>query len=173
MPPSRNQNARILATVRQQQQQQQKFERQQSFSAEQPSLFSQKQQLPLPDTAYGSPTTEQPQPTFPYAPPSQFNPQTVDDKQPEDVSPEVTSTEEKGNDEPVIAVANAGSSGQYYILGKDNTLQRVVYETTQTEDDIENNGFTAQLKYEPVEPIRDPIYAYDDNGKLIRVYNKK
>lgn len=144
-----------------------------SFFAQQPSLFTAQQQLPLPDPAYGAPT-EQPQPSFPYAPPAQVDPQTnVDNSPPADVSPEEASSEENGNDGPVIAVANAQTTGQYYILGKDNTLQRVVYETTQNEEDIESNGFTAQLKYEPVEPIRDPIYAYDDNGKLVRIYNKK
>lgn len=76
------------------------------------------------------------------------------------------------NDGPVIAVANASTNGQYYILTKDNTLQRVVYQTAQTEDDIINNGFTAQLRYAPVEPIRDPIYAYNTQGQLVKIYNK-
>lgn len=91
--------------------------------------------------------------------------ETVEETEPESAQPE------DDNDGPVIAVANA--NGQYYILGKDNTLQRVVYETTQTEDDILNNGFTAQLRYTPVEPIVDPVYGYDDQGHLIRIYNKK
>lgn len=77
----------------------------------------------------------------------------------------------EGNDDAVIAVANA--NGRYYLLGKDNTLQRVVYQTVQTEDDRTNNGFTAHLHYSPVEPIRDPIYGYDDEGHLVRIYNKK
>lgn len=74
-------------------------------------------------------------------------------------------------DPTVIAVANA--SGRYYILGKDNTLQRVVYQTVRTKDDNSHNGFTAHLHYSPVEPIRDPIYGYDDAGHLVRLYNKK
>lgn len=74
-------------------------------------------------------------------------------------------------DPTVIAVANA--NGQYYILGKDNTLQRVVYRTEQSKDDSINNGFTAHLRYTLVEPIRDPIYGYDDQGHLVRIYNKK
>lgn len=74
-------------------------------------------------------------------------------------------------DPTVIAVANA--NGQYYILGKDNTLQRVVYRTEQSKDDSINNGFTARLRYSLVEPIRDPIYGYDDQGHLVRIYNKK
>lgn len=74
-------------------------------------------------------------------------------------------------DPTIIAAANA--NGQYYILSKDNTLQRVVYRTQQTKDDSINNGFTAHLRYSLVEPIRDPIYGYDDQGHLVRVYNKK
>lgn len=79
--------------------------------------------------------------------------------------------ENETNDPNVIAVANA--SGQYYILGKDNTLQRVVYRTSQTEEDNINNGFTAHLRYTLVPPIQDPIYGYDDQGHLVRIYNKK
>lgn len=87
-------------------------------------------------------------------------------------TPIADNDEELPTTEPtVIAVANA--NGQYYILGKDNTLQRVVYRTSRTQDDNINNGFTAQLRYSPVEPIRDPIYGYDDQGHLVRLYNKK
>lgn len=84
-----------------------------------------------------------------------------------------TESDDNAGDGPVIAIANANTNGQYYILAKDNTLQRVVYMTTQTEDDIINDGFTAQLRYAPVEPIRDPIYAYDAQGQLVKIYNKK
>lgn len=82
-------------------------------------------------------------------------------------------TEEATTDDPVIAIANAGTNGQYYILGRDDTLQRVAYTTTQTENDRLNDGFTAQLRYEPVEPIRDPVYSYNAQGQLVRIYNKK
>ncbi|KAJ6637086.1 hypothetical protein Bhyg_09812 [Pseudolycoriella hygida] len=76
------------------------------------------------------------------------------------------------NEGPNVAIANSVSNGQYYILGEDNTLQRVIYMTSQTEEDLRRNGFTAQLRYEPVQPIRDPIYAYDNQGHLVKVYNK-
>lgn len=149
------------------------------------SVFSSKQQLPqfqqirqfnsaAPQfqrqqqvtTVYGPPATQGSYP-FPPSPPVH---ETVDErttmKEPEDdAEPEDTT------DPTVIAVSNA--SGQYYILGKDNTLQRVVYEAIQTEDDAANNGFTAQLRYSPVEPIRDPVYGYDDEGHLVRIFNKK
>lgn len=36
--------------------------------------------------------------------------------------------------------------GQYYMLLRDNTLQRVVFMTSQTEEDRLNNGFSAQLR---------------------------
>lgn len=70
---------------------------------------------------------------------------------------------------PSIAVAN---SGQYYVLAPDNTLQKVTFYTRQTEDDRRTNGFTAELRYAPVQPIRDPIYAYNEQGQLVQVYNK-
>lgn len=107
-------------------------------------------------------------PSPPPPPPSPF-PETVD----------TTSTfGDNGDDDDndttdptVIAVANA--NGQYYILGKDNTLQRVAYRTEQSKDDSINNGFTAHLRSTLVEPIRDPIYGYDDQGHLVRIYNRK
>lgn len=72
--------------------------------------------------------------------------------------------------EPSIAVANSGS---YYILSPDNTLQRVTFLTQQTEDDRRANGFSAQLRYAPVEPIREPVYAYNQQGQLVQVFNRK
>lgn len=63
--------------------------------------------------------------------------------------------------------------GQYYILAPDNTLQRVMYGIIKTEDDIKNKGFTAELKYSPVEPIKDPVYGYNAMGQLIKLYKKK
>lgn len=90
-----------------------------------------------------------------------------------DTETEEATTEDPATEEPVIAIANAGTNGQYYILDKENTLQRVVYTTTQTEDDRRHDGFTAQLRYESVEPIRDPVYAYGAQGQLVRIYNKK
>lgn len=136
--------------------------------SQQQTLFARQQQLPLPETAYGAPAD----PNNQYGPPPapQFPPESEIDIETET---EEAATEDTTTDDPVIAIANAGTNGQYYILGKDNTLQRVVYSTTQTEDDRVHDGFTAQLRYEPVEPIRDPVYAYDAQGQLVRIYNKK
>jgi hypothetical protein len=46
----------------------------------------------------------------------------------------------------------------YYIYHPGGLLQRVVY---LARDDPQNMEYTAQLKYENVEPIREPIYTYD------------
>lgn len=88
-----------------------------------------------------------------------------------ELATETESEVEEVEDEAVeasIAVANAG---QYYVLAPDNTLQKVTFLTRQTEDDRRNNGFTAELRYAPVQPIRDPIYAYNEVGQLVKVYN--
>lgn len=69
----------------------------------------------------------------------------------------------------VITVSNA-FSGQYYVLGPDNNLQRVMFSTSQSDEDRRNMGFTAQLRYSPVEPIRGPVYAYNEQGQLVRIY---
>lgn len=101
--------------------------------------------------------------------------------QPEAETEQATTTEqirseteaEEVEDESVDASIAVASSGQYYVLAPDNTLQKVTFYTRQTEDDRRSNGFTAQLQYAPVQPIRDPIYAYNEQGQLVRVYNKK
>lgn len=136
-----------------------------SSLTQQPALFAQQQHLPLtdasadPNNQYGPPT---PAVQFPPEPEVETETETEEE-----------TTDDAPTEDPVIAIANAGNNGQYYILTKDNTLQRVVYTTGQTEDDLLHDGFTAQLRYEPVEPIRDPVYAYDSQGQLIRIYNKK
>ena len=157
-PQQFRQQPQKFTPVRQQQSQQ--------FRQPQPQLNqqfvqSQRQQVAeTPQEQYGAPP-----PTQQYGPPAE---------QPEEQN-FGTNAEEADAEEvqgPSVAVANAVSNGQYYILGADNTLQRVIYMTSQTDDDKVSNGFTAQLKYAPVEPIRDPIYAYDAEGQLVRIYNK-
>lgn len=109
-----------------------------------------------------------------YSPPSQYYPPTQTEI-PRPIQPSESDREndnDEDNEGPNVAIANSVSNGQYYILGQDNTLQRVIYMTSQTEEDLRRNGFTAQLRYEPVQPIRDPIYAYDNLGHLVKVYNK-
>ncbi|CAG9769140.1 unnamed protein product [Ceutorhynchus assimilis] len=48
--------------------------------------------------------------------------------------------------------------GIYYIYHPSGLLQRVAY---STKDDLANMAYSAQLKYENVEPIRGPVYTYD------------
>lgn len=147
-----------------------------------------KQPNPSLSTEYGAPPNSYEPPQNSYSPPSNPYPYPYPSAVPSTPTPPpppppavhevVTETpvandddEENTTDPTVIAVANA--SGQYYLLGKDNTLQRVVYEMVRNKDDKKQNGFTARLRYEPVEPIRDPIYGYDEFGHLVRIYNKK
>lgn len=148
---------------------------QQVLQQQQRTQFQRQEQQP--EQVYGPPPTQQQQPQQP--PTNQYGP-----PQPQYIPPATEQNNGSGDAEteyddeeseagPSVAVANAVNNGQYYILGQDNTLQRVVYMTSQTEDDKQNNGFTAQLRYAAVEPIRDPIYAYDAAGQLVRIYNRK
>lgn len=116
------------------------------------------------------------QPHQAYGPPQQEQAVTeVPDYSEEEEDHTETEAEDDAeeDDEPVIAVANAATNGQYYVLGQNNLLQKVVFMTSQTEDDRRNNGFTAQLRYSPVEPIKDPVYGYNEQGQLVRIYKKK
>ncbi|XP_052861099.1 uncharacterized protein LOC128268119 [Anopheles cruzii] len=143
-----------------------------------PSTFS-RQQVAQPQT----PVPQQPRQSVPaesYGPPEQ------EEQVPEEPSVTTQATdaaqdngdgsvnEDEYEDDAgrtVVAIAN-GVSGQYYILSPDNTLQRVMYTASQTDDDRLVNGFSAQLKYSPVEPISDPVYGYDEQGQLVRIYKK-
>lgn len=55
--------------------------------------------------------------------------------------------------------------GTYYLYHPDGRLQRVVY---TTKADVQDMGFSAQLKYQNVEPIKEPIYTYDPQTLLLR-----
>lgn len=135
---------------------------------------AQQQQFQPPQQQYGPPQPQfQPQQQYGPPQPQQYYPQPAPGQNVNFEPEQNEDAEEVQQQGPVIAVANAGVNGQYYILAEDNTLQRVVYMTSQTEDDKRSNGFTAQLRYAPVEPIRDPIYAYDSQGQLVKIYNKK
>uniref|UniRef100_A0A182PV58 DUF4794 domain-containing protein n=1 Tax=Anopheles epiroticus TaxID=199890 RepID=A0A182PV58_9DIPT len=124
---------------------------------------------------------QQPQavPAETYGPPEQ---EEEEQQQPEEqpVTTEQPQAPQDDNDDDydeddagrtVVAVSNS-FSGQYYILAPDNTLQRVIYSTMVTDEDRQVNGFSAQLKYSPVDPIRDPVYTYDEQGQLVRIYKK-
>uniref|UniRef100_A0A9I3GJ70 DUF4794 domain-containing protein n=1 Tax=Anopheles farauti TaxID=69004 RepID=A0A9I3GJ70_9DIPT len=140
----------VQGNVFQQQQQQQQVQ--------QPQPQANPQAVPA--ETYGPPEQEEAQPEDP-----------VTTEQPQVVQEESEDDYEDDAGRSVVAVANA-FSGQYYILAPDNTLQRVVYSTMITDEDRQANGFSAQLKYSPVDPIRDPVYTYDEQGQLVRIYKK-
>lgn len=125
---------------------------------------------------FGRQIQAQPQPAQTYGVPDQDDTDQETEEQPEDAiqttpQPDADDDEDDQNTDgrTVLAVANS-FSGQYYILGTDNTLQRVTYATSQSDDDIRKMGFTAQLRYAPVEPITGPVYAYNEEGQLVRIY---
>ncbi|CAG9823778.1 unnamed protein product [Phaedon cochleariae] len=62
-----------------------------------------------------------------------------------------------------------GEKGVYYVYHPDGLLQRVSY---VTKDDARKMDYTAKLKYENVEPIREPIYSYDPNTLVITRISK-
>ncbi|KAJ8922028.1 hypothetical protein NQ315_008668 [Exocentrus adspersus] len=111
-----------------------------------------------------------------YGPPLQYGPP----GEPTTVLPETTTTEaptttetnDLEGDELVSGVdgedgeklTNA-EKGVYYIYHPTGLLQRVVY---ATKDDAERMAFSAQLKYENVEPITGPIYTYDPETYVFR-----
>lgn len=163
----------------------QQFQQQQAFPAQQPQpqpqIFPAQQPQQFPLNQYGPPITQygppQPQPPQQYPSTENNKPNSdADDVDSEPISDDANNSNDDNDDDnegPSISVSNSGTNGQYYILTADNTLQKVIYMTSQTEDDVRTNGFTAQLRYEPVEPIRDPVYGYDAEGHLVKIYNKK
>lgn len=69
-------------------------------------------------------------------------------------------------------------SGTYYVLLPDGRLQKVSYSTMPFQEtvgrlqDVENkalNGYQANVRYQDVEPIRGPIYAYNP-APLVRIF---
>lgn len=178
VPAQQFQQQQVLSA----QQPQQAFPPQQTFTGQQPQqIFPPQQPQQFPLNQYGPPITQygppQPQPPQQYPSTENNKPDADDDIDSEpvaNVSNENNDDDDDNDNEgPSISVSNSGANGQYYILTPDNTLQKVIYMTSQTEDDIRTNGFTAQLRYEPVEPIRDPVYGYDAEGHLVKIYNKK
>lgn len=116
---------------------------------------------------------QQQQPQEEYGPPTTITPAVEAQPEEENLTENAEKEVEQVDDEAVDASIAVANSGQYYVLTPDNTLQKVTFFTRQSEDDRRTNGFSAQLRYDPVEPIRDPIYAYNEQGQLVRVYNKK
>ncbi|XP_058831501.1 uncharacterized protein LOC131690053 [Topomyia yanbarensis] len=135
--------------------------------------FGRQEQAIRPVQTYGVPNQDGDDATGKDVPETYDQPEEpvpTEQPEPNDEDEEEDQSDPSQNDNrPVIAASNA-FSGQYYIVGQDNKLQRVIYSTSQTEDDRRQMGFTAQLRYSPVEPIQGPVYAYNEQGQLVRIY---
>lgn len=68
---------------------------------------------------------------------------------------------------PNVAVSTAVAKGQYYLLQPNGKLQKINYETTQTEEEVKNNEFSSQLIYQNIEPLTGPIFTY--NAPLLKI----
>ncbi|XP_070490566.1 uncharacterized protein [Chironomus tepperi] len=183
--PALNTQPLLLAPVfapqfasQQQQLREQKFDQQRNPKNDAQQLLPQE---------YGPPKAEQPVTTeFPQRnepeQPQNFPNKNINNNNDDDDDESSEELSDESDEQPVIAVANAqayakqisatqqGQYGQYYILLPDNSLQKVRYATGQNDEDRQINGFSAQLRYSPVEPIKDPVYGYDEQGKLVRLF---
>ncbi|XP_016975499.1 uncharacterized protein LOC108041942 [Drosophila rhopaloa] len=56
--------------------------------------------------------------------------------------------------------------GRYFVISQDNKLQRVTFSSQQNDND---EDFTAQLSYSTVGQLKDPVYRYNNQGQLERV----
>lgn len=86
---------------------------------------------------------------------------------PQDFSPEPESEQISVVSKPSESNENDRyvQQGTYYVYHPTGLLQRIVY---GIETDVKNMGFTAQLRYQNVEPINDPIYTYDPNTYVLQ-----
>lgn len=155
--------------------------------AEPPRRFNsrfkfQRQQAPPPQGAYGPPA---PAPSYGPPAPSYGPPPAPSYGPPPASSTETTftTTEESTTLNPeaeqvpsrILNKSNRNNKqqkdnaiveqGTYYLYHPDGRLQRVVY---TTKADVQDMGFSAQLKYQNVDPIKDPIYTYDPQTLLLR-----
>ncbi|KAL3270524.1 hypothetical protein HHI36_021063 [Cryptolaemus montrouzieri] len=63
-----------------------------------------------------------------------------------------------------------GEQGVYYIYHPTGLLQKITY---ATKDDVQDMAYYARIKYEDVEPIKDPIFTYDPTtAELKRIARK-
>ncbi|KAH8308641.1 hypothetical protein KR059_000024, partial [Drosophila kikkawai] len=56
--------------------------------------------------------------------------------------------------------------GRYFIISQDNKLQRVTFSSEQNGND---EDFTARLSYSTVGQLKDPVYRYNSQGQLERL----
>ncbi|XP_044259178.1 uncharacterized protein LOC123007796 [Tribolium madens] len=122
-----------------------------------------RQQLPRqeygpPAKEYGPPrTTTEPQESTTTEVPTTTTPENVQDSK--------TQNQVKENEKLTEDNSAVTQQGIYYIYHPNGLLQRVVY---MTRDDAGNMAYSAQLKYENVDPIREPIYTYDPKTFMLR-----
>ncbi|EEZ99119.1 uncharacterized protein LOC100141951 [Tribolium castaneum] len=127
----------------------------------------------LPRQEYGPPPQTYSTPAKEYGPPGA----TTEEPQ-ETTTIEVPTTTEnvqeqlnnskapvKGNEKLTEDSSAVTQQGIYYIYHPNGLLQRVIY---MTKDDAGNMVYSAQLKYENVDPIREPIYTYDPKTFVLK-----
>ncbi|XP_016995011.1 uncharacterized protein [Drosophila takahashii] len=71
-----------------------------------------------------------------------------------------TPKDSAGNQQPKIR------EGRYFVISEDNKLQRVTFSSQQNDND---EDFTAQLSYSTVGQLKDPVYRYNNQGQLMRI----
>ena len=135
-------------------------------SAVKPRFSSKFQRQVVPHTIYGPPPQEYGPPSQEYGPPEQ---ETTTAGQEEVTTTEMPTTTE-AESELVNSTARpsrltqGGERGVYYIYHPTGQLQKVIYSTKK---DPRNRAYTAQVKYEDVEPIKAPIFTYDPKTLIL------
>ncbi|ERL95325.1 hypothetical protein D910_12591, partial [Dendroctonus ponderosae] len=76
----------------------------------------------------------------------------------EDFSNDTLNNDEGKQKENLLEETKDAGARVYYIYHPTGLLQKVSY---RTKDDQANMAYSAELKYENVEPIRSPVYTYD------------
>uniref|UniRef100_A0AAR5P910 DUF4794 domain-containing protein n=1 Tax=Dendroctonus ponderosae TaxID=77166 RepID=A0AAR5P910_DENPD len=76
----------------------------------------------------------------------------------EEFSNDTLNNDEGKQKENLLEETKDAGARVYYIYHPTGLLQKVSY---RTKDDQANMAYSAELKYENVEPIRSPVYTYD------------
>ncbi|KYB29519.1 hypothetical protein TcasGA2_TC032005, partial [Tribolium castaneum] len=135
-----------------------------AVSAVKPRFNSRFQRQQVPHTVYGPPPQEYGPPPQEYGPP----PQETTTVQQEGTTTEIPTTTEAQselvNGTQSGRLTKGSERGVYYIYHPTGQLQKVVYSTKK---DARTKAYTAQVKYEDVEPITAPIYTYDPKTLIL------
>lgn len=108
-------------------------------------------------------------PIRPYTPAQKYGPPTTTEAEITTTEIPTTTTEIFGRLQDEEAASNIDAKqkveekpeidqGIYYVYQPSGLLQRISY---QTENDVRNMAYMAQLRYENVDPIKEPIYYYN------------